>query len=79
LRAAEKLHLLLRFDEVFGLDLGRAGKDTLDDELLSLIARRHEARRMRDWATADALRAELLERGIKIKDRADGTNWERLD
>ncbi|MFZ4702228.1 MAG: CysS/YqeB C-terminal domain-containing protein, partial [Candidatus Methylumidiphilus sp.] len=78
LRPAEKLRLLLGFDRLFGLDLARDRKAGLEPEILAIISRREAARRAGDWATADALRAELLQCGIKIKDRADGTDWERV-
>ena len=39
-----------------------------------LVARR-EARARRDFATADAVRAELAERGVVVEDTAGGTSW----
>ena len=45
-------------------------------EIEERIARRAEARKARDWATADAIRDELLARGIELKDSADGTTWD---
>lgn len=40
-----------------------------------LVARRTAARRNKDFATADQIRAQLAEQGIVIEDRADGTVW----
>jgi len=41
---------------------------------------RAQARKDKDWAKADALRAELEEAGIQVMDRADGVDWRvRLD
>ncbi len=49
-----------------------------DAEVEERLARRRAARLVRDFATADALRAELEAAGIVIKDRPDGrTDWER--
>lgn len=39
------------------------------------IAARKAARDARDYATADAIRAELGERGVDIEDTPDGTRW----
>ncbi|HUW19821.1 MAG TPA: cysteine--tRNA ligase [Sedimentisphaerales bacterium] len=54
-----------------------------DDEMISKlvnisIARRNEARARKDFAAADAARAELNEIGIVLEDRPDGTTaWRR--
>ena len=42
----------------------------------SLIRERQNAKAARDFARADAIRAELLARGIVLKDSALGTTWE---
>ena len=41
-----------------------------------LIAQRQAAKAGRDFALADAIRAELLALGIVLKDSAQGTSWE---
>jgi cysteinyl-tRNA synthetase len=48
-----------------------------DDEIESLIARRNEARRNRDFALSDQLRKELQDRGVLIEDTREGTKWRR--
>ena len=45
------------------------------DEIAALIERRLAARKDKDWDTADAIRAELLEKGIELKDGPQGTTW----
>lgn len=45
------------------------------DEIENLIQKRQTARLERDWATADALRKQLADLGIELKDSAAGTNW----
>lgn len=76
---AEKLALMLEFDAIFGLDLAAATQTrSLPDDLMALITQREEARAAKDWAAADALRDELLEKGVAIKDRAGGTDWEMV-
>jgi cysteinyl-tRNA synthetase len=41
----------------------------------SLVARRTEARRRRDWAEADRLRGELSGLGVVVEDTPQGTTW----
>jgi cysteinyl-tRNA synthetase len=42
-----------------------------------LVKERDEARRRRDWARADALRAELDALGVALEDAPAGTKWKR--
>jgi cyanophycinase-like exopeptidase len=49
-----------------------SSNNTLPPEVRVLVERREEARRRRDWATADALRAELAERGYRLRDTPSG-------
>ena len=41
----------------------------------SLILQRNEARQNKDWARGDAIRDELLAKGVELKDGPDGTIW----
>ncbi|MBM4275295.1 MAG: cysteine--tRNA ligase [Deltaproteobacteria bacterium] len=45
------------------------------EEIERLIAERSAARKNKDWARADAIRKELLERGILLEDTPQGTIW----
>ncbi len=45
------------------------------EEIERLILERAEARKNKDFARADAVRAELLEQGIVLEDTATGTVW----
>ena len=49
-----------------------------DAEIEALIAKRAEAKKNKDWATADAIRNELKERGIVLEDSPAGTTWKKL-
>ncbi len=40
-----------------------------------MIAKRNQARKERDFVTADAIRQELLEKKILLEDHASGTSW----
>jgi len=59
-----------------GLALGGGG-DALDGETASLVARRDRARAERDYASADALRQELVSRGWVVEDSPGGTKVRR--
>jgi cysteinyl-tRNA synthetase len=76
------LDTLYNWDRVLGLRLKekaeeRAG-ETLPPELQALLDQRQEARKARDFAQADALRAQLREAGIEIEDTPGGVRWKRL-
>ena len=54
-----------------------AGDEALDPVTTDLVARRDAARAERDWATADAMRAELEAAGWVVKDTPGGTQVHR--
>jgi cysteinyl-tRNA synthetase len=47
-------------------------------EIEARLAERRQARQDRDFAKSDAIRKELEERGIEIKDGPSGTTWKRV-
>ena len=66
------------FDELTGL-LGFV-KEANDDsafiaEIEAKIAERTAAKKAKDYAKADAIRAELLSRGVVLEDTAQGTKY----
>ena len=82
-----KLALIGDLDYVLSLNLLSAAKDLkdnagagADDELVSFIqakiAERAEAKKAKDFAKADAIREELLAKGVAIKDTREGVVWE---
>ncbi len=85
-----KLALIDEYDTVLGLDLTAHAKalaetqndnvaSGADDELVAYIKERIEARaaakKAKDFAKADAIRAELLEKGITLVDKREGTEF----
>ncbi|WP_028318994.1 cysteine--tRNA ligase [Desulfobulbus elongatus] len=53
-----------------------AGLDLDEDEIQRLIAKRNQARSVKDWVTSDQVRDELLAHRIVLKDSPEGTTWE---
>jgi len=46
-------------------------------QIEALITQRLEAKRNKDFATADGIRKQLIEDGIVLEDHSSGTNWRR--
>jgi cysteinyl-tRNA synthetase len=68
------------FDEltgVLGLLYGRK-KDEVPAEVTELVAKRAEAKKAKNWAEADAIRAQLTEMGWAVKDTAQGPQLSRI-
>lgn len=72
-------NLLLKFDEVLGLDLKNYQKqeNVLPKEISDLIAQRNEARSNKNWAESDRIRDILIEKGYTVKDSKEGTIVEK--
>lgn len=81
---ATKRKLVESFDEVLSLNLlsGQTQETSdVDDELVAYveqkIAERKEAKKAKDFAKADAIRNELLEKGIVLEDTREGVKWKK--
>ncbi len=76
LPGGDKARLLLRWDRVLGLDLGR-GAPHLDLPAGAgvLLEQREDARAARDFTVADRLRLELAAMGVAVTDTAEGQRW----
>ncbi|MBE6660192.1 MAG: cysteine--tRNA ligase [Ruminococcaceae bacterium] len=90
---ATKLALLADFDRVLSLNLLEAAAavraaaeaeakaehagDPEAEEIEALIAARAAAKKEKNYAEADRIRAELTARGITLIDTAQGTKWQR--
>ena len=78
-------NLLLKFDEVLGLDLvnskeylKKAKEIDLPEEISSLIEKRKQARLEKNWALSDEIRDELKEKGYIVKDTKEGMTVEKV-
>lgn len=67
---------IVALSDILGLLVERK-EETLDSEIEDLIAQRQAARKARDFAKADAIRDELLAKGIILEDTREGVKWKR--
>lgn len=76
--AHEGLLLLSLFDRVFDVLRPTATAGGLsDDAVAALVAERVAAKKARNFARADEIRASLDAQGIVLEDTKDGTRWKR--
>jgi cysteinyl-tRNA synthetase len=67
--------LLSRANTILGL--GEPAVELLDQDVERLLEERVAARNARDFARADAILDELIEKGIHLEDSPQGTRWKR--
>lgn len=65
-----------RLCDVLGILTERRGQ-VLDEEIEQMIADRQQARKNKDFARADEIRAKLLDMGIILEDTREGVKWKR--
>jgi len=53
-----------------------AGLELSEEEIMGLIVKRNQARSVKDWASSDQVRDQLLAHGIVLKDSPEGTSWQ---
>ena len=80
--AVDKLALIESFDKVLGIDLTvekEAAAPSIDPEfekfILEQIELRKAAKKEKNFAEADRIRAELLEKGVVLEDTREGVKW----
>jgi len=74
--AAAVLAYIERLNTVLGV-LEKSGQAELDAEIEELIRRREQARKQKDFAQADVIRAELKKQGVTLLDTPDGVKWKK--
>lgn len=70
-----KIATLIKFDEVFGLNLGQTENKNniaIPDSVQKLLDQRLEAKHNKDFAKADQLREEIENQGYEVQDTSDG-------
>ena len=78
---AEALAAIFDMDSVLGVGLAEVRREEkrIEPELSAriddLVRRRGEAKKAKDWATADTLRNELKAMGVILEDGPAGTTW----
>ena len=73
-----KRELIDNFDKVFSLDLLKEEEKTSNEDdtwILELIEKRKEAKANKNYALADQIRNELLEKGVELLDTREGTTY----
>lgn len=77
-----KYSIVEEYDKVLSLDLTKADDVIIDKDLekyvLEKIEERKQAKKNKDFATADKIRDELLEKGVKLLDTREGTTFELI-
>ncbi len=66
---------LYKMDAVLAVLPPRGGAAEIEASIRARIEAREAARKSRDFARADAIRAELLAQGILLEDTKDGVRW----
>lgn len=74
--AAKLLKIMETLCGVLGIET-KQEEDILDEEIERMIEERQQARKEKDFARADEIRDELLEKGIILKDTREGVKWKR--
>ena len=76
---AEKFYNMIReLGSVLGL-FNKDSENSLDAEIEEMIAKREEARKAKDFKTADEIRDKLKAMNIILKDTPMGVKWSRAD
>lgn len=70
------IEIIDRLCDVLGI-ITEKKEELLDSDIEALINERQAARKARDFARADAIRNELLEKGIILEDTREGVKWKR--
>ncbi len=67
---------LKKLTDILGLIVERK-EELLAEDIEALIAERQAARKARNFARADEIRSELLEKGIILEDTREGVKWKK--
>ena len=71
-KSKDVYNLLMKFDTVLSLDLGKEDEVEIPEEIKNLANERVQARAEKNWAKSDELRDLIKSKGYLIKDTKDG-------
>ena len=74
--AKEVLEIMTKLCDILGIDITKE-EEILDSDIEALIEERQVARKAKNFARADEIRDELLEKGIVLEDTREGVKWKR--
>lgn len=77
-KSPELAKLLLKFDQVLGLQIDKEQKIELPTEIQEIVEERKKARENKDWKKSDELRDKLSSLGYTVKDNKEGMSVERV-
>ncbi len=75
---ADKRATMLDFDQIFGFGLVDIKNEEVPTNVLNLVAEREEARKNKDWADSDILRAKINTLNYEVKDTSDGPKISKM-
>jgi len=78
LSSQEKYHLLLNFDQVFGLKLAEIKKIEIPPSIIKLAQLREKYRQEKNWPKADAIRAKIEKMNYQIEDTPQGFKIKKI-
>jgi len=73
--AKEIKNVMLKFDSVLGIM--KHEKIKLDSEIEALVKKREQARKEKDFVTADEIRDQLKKKNIILEDTPNGIRWKK--
>ncbi len=72
----DTLNLFYELTSVLGIVQKR--QDDLEGEIETLIQKRQQARKEKDWELADQIRDQIRDMGIQLEDTPQGVKWKRV-
>ena len=84
-KVTDSLMLILFINDILGIGFNDAYEyfqfgidEQTKSKIETLNGKRNEAKKEKDFATADTVREELSKMGISLMDTVNGTVWEKL-
>ncbi|MCX6821605.1 MAG: cysteine--tRNA ligase [Candidatus Aenigmarchaeota archaeon] len=69
------LNMFRELGGIFGILQKEIKKEELSDDIKKLVDEREEARKKKDWKTADEIRIKLNKMGVTLEDTPEGIKW----